>query len=78
MGGEVMLIPTVYRYHPSLHPFNIVVIFRVALDFCARKISQYSGDIRRGFHICRRALEIRGNESRTVQVSRGSQSTLLS
>lgn len=48
-----------------LHFFSF---YRNALEYCAKKVSQYSGDIRRGLHICRRALELRGNGKTTVNV----------
>lgn len=37
-----------------------------ALDFCARKVASFSGDIRKALDVCRRAVELVEGESRSM------------
>lgn len=36
-----------------------------SIELCARKVAMHSGDVRKALHVCRRAIELAENESRT-------------
>ncbi|XP_053993097.1 origin recognition complex subunit 1-like isoform X2 [Hylaeus volcanicus] len=42
---------------------------RVALEFCAKKVSGYSGDIRRAFYICQKAKQIQEEQDACNEVT---------
>jgi Cdc6-like AAA superfamily ATPase len=44
----------------------------VALEFCAKKVSGYSGDIRRAFYICQKAKQIQEEQETSNEVTVGS------
>lgn len=47
---------TASEFIPFLHP--------AAIDLCARKVSSQTGDLRKAFDICRRAIELIENETK--------------
>ena len=49
---------------------NKPLIDRAAIEFCARKIASFSGDIRKALDVCRRAIELIDNDSQSHKVSR--------
>ncbi|AEO70408.1 5f947a39-4640-4c38-9ea4-74668d664c70 [Thermothielavioides terrestris] len=54
---------------PFFHP--------AAIELCARKVSSQSGDLRRAFEICRRALDLVENETRLQHENEAREQLLL-
>ncbi|KAK4230488.1 cell division control protein 18 [Podospora fimiseda] len=60
-------------YSPDFVPF----FHPAAIELCSRKVSTQSGDLRRAFEICRRAIDLVENETRQKHESEVKENLLL-